>query len=411
MINDWVVWAMIGLLLAGSAWHAAGDEAAPCPRAVATLEAGGPLKVIGFGDSITGVYYHTGGHRAWPAMLGIALQRLYPDAQIEAINAGISGNTTDAGLARIDRDVLSREPDLVVIMFGMNDVTRTPAETYRANLQTIVTKCRDVGAEVVLCTPNSIYGEDAGRPVSALAGFAQIVRDVAAEMDVPLADCYQAYEQLRQRSPRAWRLLMSETIHPNMHGHKLFAEEIAEAITGRPVSVQDVGPIMPAIPHTLAKLAEGEPVKVLAMPPAGALIEAALRERYPDAQIETVVWPIEGQTLAEIEAWAKSVRGQKPDLVAIAVPADATAASEEAFIRSYSWVLNWSLSFGVREWDCVALMPSVFGAPAAQQLGDALVADLTRDVIKGQDIPWLERAAGDVRPAQELVSEWLVPRE
>ena len=46
------------------------------------------------------------------------------------INAGISGNTTPAGLARMDRDVLAHKPQLVTIMFGMNDVTGIPPEAY-----------------------------------------------------------------------------------------------------------------------------------------------------------------------------------------------------------------------------------------------------------------------------------------
>ncbi len=41
-----------------------------------------PVKIVGFGDSITGVYYHSGGRRAWTEMLGLALQRVYPQAKI-----------------------------------------------------------------------------------------------------------------------------------------------------------------------------------------------------------------------------------------------------------------------------------------------------------------------------------------
>src|ERR1051325_8650899 len=63
------------------------------------LSAGEPTRIVCFGDSITGAYYHTGGERAWCDMLGLALQRVYPQARLEMINAGISGNTTAAGLA------------------------------------------------------------------------------------------------------------------------------------------------------------------------------------------------------------------------------------------------------------------------------------------------------------------------
>ena len=50
---------------------------------VELLESGSePVRIVCFGDSITGVYYHTGGQRAWCAMLEIALQQLYPQAKL-----------------------------------------------------------------------------------------------------------------------------------------------------------------------------------------------------------------------------------------------------------------------------------------------------------------------------------------
>ena len=87
-----------------------------------------PVRVVCLGDSVTGVYYHTGGRRAYPEMVQVALQRLYPNAQIEVFNAGIGGNTTGDALNRLDSDVLSRKPHLVTVMFGLNDMTRVPLE-------------------------------------------------------------------------------------------------------------------------------------------------------------------------------------------------------------------------------------------------------------------------------------------
>ncbi len=52
-------------------------------------------------------------------MLGIALQQAYPQAKLELHNAGVSGNTAAAGLARLDRDVLACKPHLVVVMFDL----------------------------------------------------------------------------------------------------------------------------------------------------------------------------------------------------------------------------------------------------------------------------------------------------
>ena len=85
--------------------------------------AGEAVRVVCFGDSVTGVYYHTGSRRAYTDMLRIALRQAAPQASIEMFNAGISGHTTENALARIDRDVISHQPDLVTVMFGLNDMT------------------------------------------------------------------------------------------------------------------------------------------------------------------------------------------------------------------------------------------------------------------------------------------------
>src|SRR5262245_23355413 len=96
------------------------------------------VRIVGFGDSVTGVYYHTGSRRAWSDMLVIALQRIYPKARVESINAGVSGNSTVQALARIDADVLARKPHLVAVMFGLNDVARNSPKAFRENLTEIV---------------------------------------------------------------------------------------------------------------------------------------------------------------------------------------------------------------------------------------------------------------------------------
>ena len=83
-----------------------------------------PVRIVCIGDSITGVYYHSGGMRAYPEMLQIALQKLHPKAKVTVRNAGISGDTSKGGLARLERDVLAQKPHLVTIMFGMNDLVR-----------------------------------------------------------------------------------------------------------------------------------------------------------------------------------------------------------------------------------------------------------------------------------------------
>ena len=327
------------------------------------LEQGGSVKIVCFGDSVTGLYYHTGGRRAYTDLLALALRRSFPEASVTAINAGISGNDTRDALARITEDVLSHKPDLVTVMFGLNDMTKVPLDEFKANLIEIIKRCRASGAEVLLSTPNNVITTPR-RPIEKLILYCEVIRQVSRQQGVALADCYAALEVMRERDSRGWRLFLSDEIHPNLEGHKRIAELLAGAVSGSSVSLNDVGPSQPAIPHTLDLIGQRAPLKILAMTPLDQSLAPVLDQVAPDSPVEIVPWPTEGKSLLELEADAKSrVRALVPDLVVVAVPGGAEAAGDEEFIRSFAWILNWSLSFGTQEWDCIVVHPDVFDPP------------------------------------------------
>lgn len=396
--------AYAGLFLV-ACWAGYAAAQTPVSKTSEVLQAGTePVRVVCIGDSVTGVYYHTGGRRAYAEMLQIALQHLYPNAPVEVFNAGISGNTTVDALARLDADVLAHKPHLVTIMFGLNDMTRVPLADYEANLTTIIHKCRDAGAEAMLCTPNSVI-DTPSRPIPKLIEYADGMRRVGEREKAPVVDCYAAYEAVRSEDPFKWLMIMSDEIHPNMIGHKLFAERIAQAISGKSVSLENEGPPQPLLPKTQALLKENKPVRIYAMPPYDGLVLSALKIAVPNAQAEITSWPVDGLTLPQIEESAKKVRELKPDLVIVAVPIESTADTKEQFVRSYKWVLNNALSFGYQEWDCMAVVPSVTN-PVVD--ADAQERDrLARSLIWAQDIGLVERKAGEAGSAEEVFAAWL----
>lgn len=367
------------------------------------LLSGDPVKVVCFGDSVTGVYYHSGSRRAYTDMLGIAFRRVSGSANVEMINAGISGHTTVNALSRIDRDVLAHKPDLVTVMFGLNDMTRVSLKDYRANLKTIVEKCRAVGAEVVLATPNNVINTSS-RPTDKLIKYCDIVREVGRELGISICDTYQQLNGVRAEDPFGWRLLMSDSIHPNMAGHKSIAERLAQAITGSKVSLANVPPLQPALQRTLARIKDNKPVRVLAMAPYDSLIESALKQTSDKIEVEVTSWSVDGLSLAQIEQAAKArVRSMKPDLVLIAVPDSATAESDETFAGSYAWIMNWSLNFGPPTWDCVVIHPSVNDSAAKPGPRD----DLIRRLVAAQNLVLVDRKPGDTKKPAELIETWL----
>jgi lysophospholipase L1-like esterase len=99
--------------------------------------------IVFFGDSITS------GH-------GLPLPLTFPHRLGETLgvsvrNAGISGDLTAGGLARLDRDVLAHRPKLVVVELGVNDAfRRLPSAQAVGNLRAIVRRIRQDGAGVLL---------------------------------------------------------------------------------------------------------------------------------------------------------------------------------------------------------------------------------------------------------------------
>lgn len=378
--------------------------AAPLETTRLLAEGNGPVRIVCIGDSITGVYYHSGGLRAYPEMLQIALQKIHPQAQVIVRNAGISGDTTVGALKRLERDVLVHRPHLVTVMFGMNDLVRMPLDDFKRNLLEIVTRCREVDAEVLLCTQNSIV-DSAQRPRARLAEFTRAIREIARAESVPLADCFAAFEAVHSGDTLEWNLHLSDSIHPNMDGHKLFAETIARTITGRTVSLRDVGPPEPALRHARDRLNSGKPLRVFAMPPYDELVGPAIQRSHPDATVSVTRWAVQGQTLVQIEESARKVRSLDQDLVIIAIPGTLPVQEPERFHKSYSWVMNWSLSFGPQQWDVIVAAPSA-GKPT-------LTADEQRHeefagrLIKAQDLHVIARRAGDATSPADLLANWL----
>jgi len=369
-----------------------------------------PIRVVCFGDSVTGVYYHTGSQRAYTAMLELALERALPGTRVDATNAGISGHTTADGLARIDKDVLAHKPDIVTVMFGLNDMVRVSLADYRKNLVTIVTRCRAIGAEVVLATPNNVI-ETPRRPSRKLVEYCDVVREVSRELKVPLCDSFRGFDAARHHDRADWRLLMSDQIHPNMDGHRLIATQLARTITGRGVDLSSVHPTQPAISRTLSLLKAGKPIRVLAMPPYDKSIVAVLKTLKPEARVEVTRWETEGLSLQQIEQdAARRVRPMKPDLVLIAVPRTAAADSREDFIHSHSWIMNHSLSFSHRQWDCVVIHPSVAAVAAVAAVADVAEARqdaLVRRLVRAQDLHLVDRPKDSRAGPTEILQEWL----
>jgi acyl-CoA thioesterase-1 len=183
-----------------------GTQAAAAETVLAVL---GDSLVAGFGLPA---------NEAFPARLEVALRAAGEDVRV--INAGVSGDTTAGGLARLEW-VLGDQPDIVLVELGSNDSLRglDPATTFD-NLDLIVTtlKERDVTVMIAgMLAPRNLGSE-------YVDAFDAIYPRLAEKHDVAL---YPFFLDGVALDPA---LNQADLIHPNREGVDVIVAKILPAI-------------------------------------------------------------------------------------------------------------------------------------------------------------------------------------
>lgn len=141
---------------------------------------------------------------------------------IKVINAGVSGDTTAAGLARYDWSVGSADADLLVVALGANDfLNGSSPVTARRNLAEIIERAKSDGLQVILAGVEA--GAIAGRDVE-IGEYAAIYPELAAAYDVPLFD--DILGGVRGNPD----LLQLDGLHPTRRGARVMAERMAKFV-------------------------------------------------------------------------------------------------------------------------------------------------------------------------------------
>jgi len=187
----------LGVVLTGLVLLAGCDR----PPALRPLPEG--AVVLAFGDSLT---YGTGAGPGedYPHVLAARLGR-------KVVNAGIPGEISAAGLARLPAVLEQVQPQLVVLCHGGNDfLQRLPKEQAAANVRAMIDLCRAAGAEVLLVAVPQL-----GLTASPPPFYAEIAREkqIPCEEDI-------LHDLLTDRA------LKSDAIHPNAAGYRRLAEAV-----------------------------------------------------------------------------------------------------------------------------------------------------------------------------------------
>ncbi len=165
--------------------------------------------VVCFGDSLTAGYGATAGHD-YPSVLSEKIN-------LSVINAGVSGNTTTDALQRLDKDVLTHNPKIVIITLGANDSFHgMHEEETLANMVKIIERIKEHGAMVVWAeVQTGVLGDPYIDDFTTLANREHILlipNILSGIIDKP----QYKYDQ----------------IHPNDEGYRIMADRIYQHIKG-----------------------------------------------------------------------------------------------------------------------------------------------------------------------------------
>jgi len=173
--------------------------------------------ILDFGDSITAGYGLPAG-QAFPVRLETWLHEHGIAARV--VNAGVSGDTTAGGLARLDW-ALADKPDLVILALGANDALRgIEPSTVRDNLDKIIVKIQTSGAKLLLVgmLAPANWGEDYKR------AFDLIFPELARIHHLPL------YPFLLEGVAMKPELNQPDGLHPNERGVAILVDKIAPMV-------------------------------------------------------------------------------------------------------------------------------------------------------------------------------------
>lgn len=194
-------------------------------------------KIVAYGDSVT-----AGG--GWTTDLSA-----YFNTNI--INAATPGYLSNNGVNTFDSHVAVHDPDIVLLMFGINDATQSSITTgtlttFKNNMKTLYDKCIAIGAKPIFMTTNNVkVSTFAGytERYSAVGGFEtyfpqyqQTIRDLATETGSDCIDIYADWASLDYTS------YLFDTVHPNSAGYDVILATIKTYLENNASSIVPTDP-------------------------------------------------------------------------------------------------------------------------------------------------------------------------
>jgi len=200
------------------------------------------------GDSITDMLWgrnqadrnHYLGH-SYVYLIASRLHTDMPEAQLNFLNRGVSGNTVGDLRARWQKDALDLHPDVLSILVGINDVGRAvranrevDVAAFAADYRSLLVQSRKANPQlkIVLLEPFILPVTRVKDAWDAWSGRVDLLRPVVAELardfDAVLIETQAIFNAAAERAaPEHW---IWDGVHPLPQGHELIARHWIEAV-------------------------------------------------------------------------------------------------------------------------------------------------------------------------------------
>ena len=185
---------------------------------------------------------NTGIGNGYAFFVDTALSALYPEQKIWIDNTGIGGNTSKALLERFDDEVLSRNPDLVTIMIGINNIwrhfdigTNFPEDLklldihhYESDMRKMIEKTLNTGCKLVIITPFFLE-PNKNDPLRKMCDeYNAVLKKLSDEYGTYYCDLQSTFDKFMEKESAY--LLSNDRVHPNSAGHYIIATELLKVL-------------------------------------------------------------------------------------------------------------------------------------------------------------------------------------
>ena len=218
------------------AFAATGEFAHFCPRTYEKLKKGIPVRIMAWGDSVTGLKYLGRGGRRWQNKFVKRLEKIYPQARIELITVAWGGHSSVDFLnaPATDREhhfataILGARPDLVVSEF-VNDGF-VAGRKMDAIYGGILRDFRSIGAEWIICTPHYVRPDHMGaksmKTDSDPRWNTMSIREFCRTNGLACADAALRWGHLWREGEPYLPLLVNNLNHPDERGVSFYADAL-----------------------------------------------------------------------------------------------------------------------------------------------------------------------------------------